>query len=129
MVALISLISSSLLHRFGSKKMLTVGLSMIVLGLLLLTISAFWQDPDTKFLGLAALVVYFIGVGVGPMLCYMALPSEITTETTRPVILWVCGIIFWVFAGFVSFVAPFALGYLGGYTYVIFLALVVFEVS
>ena len=129
MLALSVLISTSLLHRFGSKKMLIVGLGMVALGLLLLTISAFWQDPDTKFFGLAALVVYFIGAGVGPMLCFVALSSEITTETTRPVILWVCGIIFWVVAGFVAFVAPFALEYLGGYTYVIFLVFVVSEVS
>ena len=105
------------------------GLIIIVFGLAMLFISTIVKLEGMQYLSLVALVVYFIGAGAGPMISLLALPSEITTQVSRPTVLWIAGIVFWVVATLVAFLTPYSLNGIGGYTYIIFLALVACEVS
>ena len=129
MQAVISFIASPIVHRWGSKKMLTAGLIIILLGLTLLLVSTLVKVEGMQHLSLVALVVYFIGAGAGPMISLLALPTEITTQVARPTVLWLSGIIFWLFATGVAFVTPYLLKSIGGFTYIIFLFMVLLEVG
>jgi len=129
MQAVISLFATPMVHRWGSKRMLMNGLIIIVLGLVLLLASSLVKVEGMQYLSLVALIVYFIGAGAGPMISLLALPTEITTQVSRPTVLWLAGIVFWIFATVVAFVTPYLLKSIGGFTYIIFLVLVMGEVS
>ena len=117
------------LHRYGSKKLLISGLLVIAFSLILLTISTFLTSSSMIYLSVPALLFYFIGAGCGPLLAILSLPSEITTSRSRPMVFWFSGIVFWMVGTIVVFAAPFALSSMGGYTYIIFIILVLLDVS
>ena len=105
--------------------MLLTGSFVMLVALVLLTTSTILTGPGMPYLSLTSLVLYFIGTASGPFLTILSLVSEITTQRSRPIILWFSGIIFWTFGFIVAFGTPYALDSIGGYTYIIFATLLV----
>ena len=111
--------------------MLLAGLTVVVCGLVLLIVSTLMSSsvPAMAYVSVVAVAVFVAGLGIGPMLCIYAYPSEITTQITRPNAYWISGICFWLTAALVAFVVPYSLGAWGGFAYIPFLLLVLVEVS
>ena len=111
--------------------MLLSGLSIVVIGLILLTVSTVLSDSisEMAYVSVVGLTITIIGIGVGPMLLLTAYPSEVTTQVTRPNALWLGTAIFWITATIIAFVFPYSQRAIGGYAYIPFVILVVIEVS
>jgi len=111
--------------------MLLSGLSIVVVGLILLTVSTVWSDSvsEMSYISVVALTVTIIGLGVGPLLLIVAYPSEVTTQVTRPNALWLGTTIFWIAGTIIVFVFPYSQRAIGGYAFIPFVILVVVEVS
>jgi len=107
------------------------GLSIVVIGLILLTVSTVLSDSvsEMAYVSVAGLMITSIGLSAGPMLLFTAYPSEITTQVTRPNALWLGTLTFWITGTIVSFVFPYSQRAIGGYAYIPFVILVVIEVS
>jgi len=114
----------------GRIKLLS-GLSIVVVGLILLTVSTVLSDSvsEMAYVSVVALMITIIGIGVGPMLLLTAYPSEVTTQVTRPNALWLGTAIFWITGTIVAFVFPYSQRAIGGYAYIPFVILVLIEVS
>lgn len=125
-MALICFASTPILKRFGSRKMTLFGLVVTAFALAMLSASI---ELKLAYGSIAAIVLYAFGVSSGPLLCYAALASEITSQVIRPTALWSCGICYYTMASTVSFVTPYTVDWIGGYTYLIFVGLVVLDVS
>ncbi|XP_076812601.1 solute carrier family 2, facilitated glucose transporter member 5-like [Clavelina lepadiformis] len=124
-MALICFASTPILKRFGSRKMTLFGLVVTAFALAMLSASI---ELKLAYGSIAAIVLYAFGVSSGPLLCYAALASEITSQVIRPTALWSCGICYYTMASTVSFVTPYTVDWIGGYTYLIFVGLVVLDV-
>nr|CAB3266205.1 solute carrier family 2, facilitated glucose transporter member 1-like [Phallusia mammillata] len=116
--------STGLLTRFGTKRMLVIGLTIVVCALTLLTISTTNSSDSSNILGVISVALFAIGVGTGPMLTMVTYPSELTTVVSRPNAMWLASVVFWVTGGLVSFIFPYSLELLGGYAYIPFTVLV-----
>jgi len=130
-MAVVCAISSGCRQKIGSRTMLLSGLSIVVVGLILLTVSTVWSVSisEMSYISVVALTITIIGIGVGPLLLIVAYPSEVTTQVTRPNALWLGTTIFWIAGTIIVFVFPYSQRAIGGYAFIPFVILVVVEVS
>jgi len=80
------------------------------------------------YVSVASVAVLLVGIGIGPMLCLSAYPSEVTTQVTRPNAMWMGGVSFWITGSVQMLVIPYSLSAWGGYAYFPFLLSVLFVV-
>ncbi|XP_002126281.2 solute carrier family 2, facilitated glucose transporter member 1-like isoform X1 [Ciona intestinalis] len=118
------------LLRVGGRTSMITGLSVSSVALIGLAIATFGKAmPSMAYLSVVATVIYLAGVAIGPSLTFFSLSSELTTQVVRPSALWVAGIVFWCEGSIVSFGAPYMLQATGGFTYILFLALILLVIT
>ena len=131
-MALVLFASSPLLVQYGARKMILVGLTGAAFSLVLLTVSlktrSFCPDVMTK-VSLTALILYSCFVSFGPMMCFMGFATEVTTQLIRPSAMWIGGIVWNTMASAIVWSTPYILQAIHGYFYLVFVGLVIFDVS
>jgi len=130
-LTLVTLLATVAQQRFGSKRMLLLGLSVVFIGLAFLVVSTVTSKllPAMAYVSVASVATCIAGIGIGPLLLVAAYPSEITTQVTRPNALWIGGACYWLSGAVVVFVTPYSLSAFGGYAYIPFLLFIVLAVK
>jgi len=125
-----SVIGTPMLKKFGGRKMLLTGLMISTTSMATLVFSTAAKDRIAymPYISIAAVVSFVLGVSVGPLLTFMSLMSELTTQTIRPNAVWVAGIIYWLLGSVVSMTSPALLEACGGFAYIPFVFLATLEV-
>lgn len=123
--------ATRLLERFGSKKMIVVGLVIVVIGQIFLCLSTSFNStvPEMGVVGIVSVAVFSIGAGTGPLLTITAFPSEITTIVTRPEALWFGATFYWLSSSVASVVFPITIARIHGFAYLPFIVFVILMVS
>lgn len=67
--------------------------------------------------------------GIGPKQTFSILPSELTTYVTRPMVLWLSTLVYYICAVAITFITPYAMDVMGGYAYIPYIVSFVLVVS
>uniref|UniRef100_H2YDP7 Major facilitator superfamily (MFS) profile domain-containing protein n=1 Tax=Ciona savignyi TaxID=51511 RepID=H2YDP7_CIOSA len=59
-------------------------------------------------------------MGLGPSQAFFSLTSELTTQVSRPSVLWISGVIFWIVSTLIALVFPYMLEAMESYSFIPF---------
>ncbi|XP_078493723.1 solute carrier family 2, facilitated glucose transporter member 5 [Ciona intestinalis] len=126
----VTLIFAQILRKIGTKKLLIFGLAIGAGSLVFLVIFIALQGYSTAlpYCSIAALIIYTTAVMGGPGIAFVALPSQLTTQTTRPTALYVSAATYWLTGTIVSFVFPFSSAAFGEYAFLPFVGVTVLQI-
>jgi len=125
-----TMISFPFITKFGAKKVFVYGGCLVIPGLVMMTLSSMVPAVISNHgnVSLAASVMVIVG-GIGPKQTFSILPAELTTYVTRPLVLWLSTLIYYISAVCITFITPFAVDAFGGYAYIPYVVLFVAVLS
>jgi len=119
LVMIFTLCSFPLITRWGAKKVFVYSGFVVLVGLTLMTTSSI-RPPiigNHARVSVAGAILVIIG-GIGPKQTFSILPSELTTYVTRPMVLWLSTLVYYICAVAITFITPYAMDIMGGYAYI-----------
>uniref|UniRef100_H2YX80 Major facilitator superfamily (MFS) profile domain-containing protein n=1 Tax=Ciona savignyi TaxID=51511 RepID=H2YX80_CIOSA len=121
---------SQTIRKIGTKMLLVTGLGICACSLVCLVIFAALQDLSDllPYFSIATLIIYTTSVMGGPGIAFVALSSQLTTQTTRPTALYLSAATYWMTGAIVSFVFPFSSAAIGEYAFLPFVAVTVLQI-
>ncbi|XP_064583218.1 solute carrier family 2, facilitated glucose transporter member 11-like isoform X1 [Zonotrichia leucophrys gambelii] len=128
---LISIIfCSSIIDRFGRRRLLCGGYLLMALILVLLETCLLLSDQFLwlRYCSVILIFLFIIAYGLGPAGAVVAVMNEIFTLSTRASAFVIGGIIIWLGLTFTGMVFPFAVMLLGPFCFLIFVAVLVISV-
>nr|XP_039253273.1 solute carrier family 2, facilitated glucose transporter member 1-like [Styela clava] len=118
-IILAFLITAPLQRRFGLKKVYVIGLIIISLSYFIFTIAG-GLYVKFQYMSSVAIVGFFtlvFGFQIGPLFVTFGLPSELTTASSRPTVVFYSQCTLWISAGIITFVFPYSHQAWGVYAY------------
>jgi len=119
LVMIFTLCSFPLITSWGAKKVFVYSGFVVLIGLTLMTISSV-RPPiigNHGRISVAGAILVIIG-GSGPKQTFSILPSELTTYVTRPMVLWLSTLVYYICAVAITFITPYVMDIMGGYAYI-----------
>ncbi|XP_077974566.1 solute carrier family 2, facilitated glucose transporter member 1-like isoform X1 [Styela clava] len=119
-------VSSPLQKKFGTKKVLVFGLFIVSSSYTLFIVSdkLRFKYPSLNLLVIVSMFLTVSGLQIGPLFSITALPSELTTASSRPTIIFYSQCTFWILGGIISFVFPYSSEPWGSFSLIPFLVLI-----
>uniref|UniRef100_F6RNC6 Solute carrier family 2, facilitated glucose transporter member 5 n=1 Tax=Ciona intestinalis TaxID=7719 RepID=F6RNC6_CIOIN len=126
----VTLFFAQILRKIGTKKLLIFGLAIGACSLVFLVIFIALQGHSAvlPYCSVTALITYTTAVMGGPGIAFVALPSQLTTQTTRPTALYASAATYWLTGTIVSFVFPFSSAAFGEYAFLPFVGVTVLQI-
>ncbi|XP_066466052.1 solute carrier family 2, facilitated glucose transporter member 11-like [Tiliqua scincoides] len=115
------------IERFGRRRLLWVGCSLMALALLLLTVTLALQNkhPWLSHCSVALIFLFVIFFGVGPNGATMSVMMEIFSQSARPAAFLIGGCLNWAGLFLVGLVFPYAVVGLGPFCFLFFMVVLV----
>lgn len=124
LVMLFTIFSFPLITSFGAKRVFVYSGFLVIAGLLMMTLSSMRPPvvPHHGWVSVAAAIMVIVG-GIGPKQTFSILPAELTTYVTRPTVLWLSTLVYYICAVIITFVTPYTVKAWKGYAYVPYIVL------
>lgn len=104
--------------KFGAKKLYIYGGLIIIPGLIVLMVTTmkFFRSTLSPYFNIFGTMIVIIGF-TGPKQSLSIYPSELTTCTTRPLILWISSVVYYFIAIAVTLLTPLLIALVEGFAY------------
>nr|XP_039263800.1 solute carrier family 2, facilitated glucose transporter member 5-like [Styela clava] len=118
-----------IVRQIGTRKLFLIGTGISAVGLTIFTLASILKNrfSPMPYVALGSAMLFLFGNYLGIQITTFALPSELTTQATRPPAMLVGGIIYWVTACMVGTVLPYTLSAWGAYAYIPFIVAALVE--
>nr|XP_060613880.1 solute carrier family 2, facilitated glucose transporter member 11-like [Anolis sagrei ordinatus] len=119
-----SVLCSSLIERFGRKRLLWGGYVAMVVVLVLLTVTLTLQHrfPWMHYVSVALIFLFVVFYGIGPSGATIAVMVEMFTQAFRPSAFVLVGILNWAGLFLLGMGFPFVVAWLGPFCFLLFVA-------